>query len=51
MSEKKDNPNICKSIFKNGESSISKTHFTKAYIDLVQQLERPDRHYAIQKER
>ncbi|MCI8614398.1 MAG: hypothetical protein HFJ01_04730 [Lachnospiraceae bacterium] len=35
-----DPKNICKNIFKNGESTTSKDNFTKAWIHLINQLEK-----------
>ncbi|GFH91027.1 hypothetical protein IMSAGC002_02279 [Lachnospiraceae bacterium] len=35
-----DSKKICKNIFKNGESTTSKDNFTKAWIHLINQLEK-----------
>ena len=35
-----DSKKICKNIFKNGESTTSKDNFTKAWIRLINQLEK-----------
>lgn len=35
-----DSKKICKSIFKNGKSTTSKDNFTKAWISLINQLEK-----------
>ena len=34
---------ICKSVFKSGESTITKAQFTKTWIELINQLERNKR--------
>ncbi len=41
-----DSKKFCKSIFKNGESTTSKDNFTKAWISLINQLEKSNRYQA-----
>ncbi len=40
MKEQENQVHICKSVFKNGSDTISKSRFTKAWIDLINYLEK-----------
>lgn len=40
MEKVNDNKAICKSVFKDGGDTTSKTRFTKKWIELINRLER-----------
>ena len=40
MNVNNDSKTICKSVFKNGENTISRSQFTKKWIELINRLER-----------
>lgn len=40
MNETKTDKTICKSIFKSGENTTSKSQFTKKWIELINRLEK-----------
>lgn len=40
MNANNDSKTICKSVFKNGENTISRSQFTKKWIELINRLER-----------
>ena len=39
MNVNNDSKTICKSVFKNGENTISRSQFTKKWIELINRLE------------
>ncbi len=40
LQQKNNDEQICKSVFKNGSNTISKTRFTEIWIDLINRLEK-----------
>lgn len=40
MNENKTEDTLCKSVFKSGESTISKAQFTKKWVELINRLEK-----------
>ena len=40
MNVNNDSKTICKSVFKNGENTTSRSQFTKKWIELINRLER-----------
>lgn len=40
MTENKSGKTICKSVFKNGENTTTKSRFTKKWIELINRLEK-----------
>lgn len=40
MNVNNDSKTICKSVFKSGENTTSKTKFTKKWIELINRLEK-----------
>lgn len=40
MGNVKNNDTFCKSVFKNGEKTITKAQFTKAWVDMINKIER-----------
>lgn len=40
MNENKSGKTICKSVFKNGENTTTKSRYTKKWIELIKRLEK-----------
>lgn len=40
MANTNTKPNICRSVFKSGENTTSKTQFTKMWVELINKIEK-----------